>query len=328
MSPRVAFPSATASVAREIEERLSEPRSIITFDEEISDPEAIELLIAGRPSAEQLSALPKLNTVLIPFAGVPKVTSEVLADRTDLALHNLHHNAAPTAEMAVALVLAAAKEVLPLDRKLRGGDWRPRYDFSAGTLLEGKTALVLGYGAIGRRVARICRAFGMNVTATRRGPVNANDETDADGVRVIATSAQSDWWPQAHFVLVTLPHTPETDRLLDAAALAALPDGAVVVNVGRAAIIEEAAFFDELASGRLRAGIDVWYQYPESEEERANTLPSKRPFHELDNVVLSPHRAGHTDAVDGLRADHLVDVIQRFVAGEPLPHRVDLARGY
>ena len=84
----------------------------------------VRLLVRGVPSAEQLDALEALATVVIPYAGVPEATRELLEARPRLALHNLHHNAAPTAEMAIALMLAAVKRVVPHDRDLRRGDWR------------------------------------------------------------------------------------------------------------------------------------------------------------------------------------------------------------
>jgi phosphoglycerate dehydrogenase-like enzyme len=123
-----------------------------------------EVLVAGRPERAELVA--GLRAVVVPFAGVPAPTRELLAGFPGVALHNLHHNAAPVAETAVALLLAAAKRIVPKDRALRRGDWR---EAGGEPILDGRTALVLGYGAIGTRVAAACRALGMNVLAVRRG---------------------------------------------------------------------------------------------------------------------------------------------------------------
>jgi phosphoglycerate dehydrogenase-like enzyme len=111
--------------------------------------------------------------------------------------------------------------------------------------------------------------------------------------------------------------------------LARLPRGAILVNVARGDVVDEEALYDALASGHLGgAGLDVWYRYPESEEARAATLPARRPFHELENVVLSPHRAGHGRGTEAARAAHLARLLAAAAGGEAIPHRVDLDRGY
>ncbi|MDJ0975141.1 MAG: 2-hydroxyacid dehydrogenase [Planctomycetota bacterium] len=298
----------------------------LTTGEAPGDRHTVTVYVGGTPSADVLASLPALETVLIPYAGVPKRTRELLLERTGVALHNLHHNAAPTAELAVTLMLAAAKRVVPLDRALRAGDWRPRYAPSIAPLLEGRTAVVLGYGHIGRRVARTCLALGMHVVGVRRaeGP-----DPELPAVEVRAPAALPDLWPRAQVLFVCLPSTPATKGVVDAAALAAMPDDAVIVNVGRGAIIEEAAFYAALRSGGIgAAGLDVWYRYPREEGEREQTLPAEHPFHELDNVVLSPHRAGHTVETERLRGEHVAALLNQAARGDVLDNRVDVEAGY
>ena len=283
-----------------------------------------DVLIDGTPDRARIEASVGLRALVIPYAGVPRATRDLLREFPGIDVFNLHHNAAPTAELAMALLLAAGKTLVPLDRALRRRDWRPRYaperrnDF----LCAGRTALVLGYGAIGRRVATACRGLGMQVIATRRsGPCGGPDE-------VHGPDALESLLPRAHALFVCLPSTGETDGLLGAAELARLPDGAVLVNVGRGPIVDEEALFGELASGRLSAGIDVWYRYPEEEEARADTAPATQPFHELENLVLSPHRAGLCAETERLRAEALAEMLSAAARGEPMPWRVDLDRGY
>ena len=283
-----------------------------------------DVLVDGTPDRARIEASTGLRAVVIPYAGVPRATRELLRGFRWIEVHNLHHNAAPTAELAIALLLAAGKTLVPLDRALRRRDWRPRYapERRDDLLCAGRTALVLGYGAIGRRVAAACRGLGMSVVATRRsGPCDGPDEVHA------AADLES-LLPRAHAILLCLPSTGETDGLLGRAQLARLPDGAVLVNVGRGPIVEEKALYDELASGRLAAGLDVWYRYPEEEEARGDTAPATEPFHELDNVVLSPHRAGLCADTERLRAEALAEMLNGAARGEPMPHRVDLDRGY
>ncbi|MDX1614650.1 MAG: NAD(P)-dependent oxidoreductase [Candidatus Promineifilaceae bacterium] len=289
-------------------------------------PPETEILIAGRPRAADLRACPALRAVVVPWSGIPEETGLLLQEHPHLSLHNLHHNAAPVAELALALLLAASKHLTALDKALRADDWRPRYQPSRALLLQGQTALVLGYGAIGRRVAALCRSLGMTVLAIRRRP----DEVDQGPANEVhATEQLASLLPRAKALIVTLPLTPRTSGLIGAAELAALPRNAVLVNVGRAAIIDEEALYEALASGRLLgAGLDVWYRYPREEAERASTPPANFPFSQLDNVVFSPHRAGTTVETESLRLAHLAQLLNAAASGASLPNRVDLQAGY
>jgi phosphoglycerate dehydrogenase-like enzyme len=303
---------------------LLPPNIRVTTGPERPTPAGYHILVAGRPARDDLTTSPNLHTLVIPFAGLPTATRELMRDFPDIAIHNLHHNAPPTAEMAVALLLAAAKQLVPVDRAFRRHDWRPRYEPVPSRLLAGKTALILGYGAVGTRVGTVCRALGMTVLGVRRR---------ADGTQrnVYPVTVLHDLLPRADVLIVALPGTAHTAGLIGADELACLPDGALLVNVGRGDVVDQGALYAALRDGTLfGAGLDVWYTYPPDVEARAHTPPAAVPFHELDNVVLSPHRGGGggMPAVERLRMTALADLLNRAVRGEPLPHRVDLAAGY
>jgi phosphoglycerate dehydrogenase-like enzyme len=311
----------TQDTVAELRARLH-PDVHLTASLELPSPARFRILVAGRPQREHLLASPDLEALIVPWAGIPAATRELLLDFPHIALHNLHHNALPVAEQAIALLLAACKFVVPMDRALRAHDWTPRYEPSPSLLLQGRMALVLGYGAIGRQVAALCRGLGMEVVAVRRratpGP---------EGVAGI--SELHALLPRAGAVIVCLPSTAETEGLIGAAELALLPPDAVLVNVGRGPVVDEAALFDALRERRLyAAGIDVWYNYPADEAGRSHTPPSRYPFHELDNVVMSPHRAGGSTETERLRVVHLAEMLNAAARGEPLPNRVDLQAGY
>ena len=284
------------------------------------------VLVRGVPEESMLAACPRLTHLLIPYAGLPRATRERLQARPEVAVHNLHHNAAPTAELAVALLLACAKEVVPHDRDLRRGDWRRRYAEATTTTLAGGHALVLGYGAIGQRVAHALGALGMRVTAVRRSARGG----DRHGmVALVPPRALATELSRADAVVICLPWTEETDGLLDAAMLRCLPASAYLVNVGRGAIVDEDALYAALAEGRLAgAGLDVWYRYPSTVAERASTPPSAHPFGSLDNVVLSPHRGGKTRQNEVARARGVARMLEAIAAGGEVPNRVDLDAGY
>lgn len=288
-------------------------------------PSAYDILVAGRPSQAELTGSDRLQALVIPFAGVPERTRLLLATYPDLPVHNLHHNAAPTAEMAMALLLAAAKEVVPGDRALRSGDWTIRYDTHRGLLLEGRTAVILGYGAVGGRIGALCEAFGMRVIGVRRTAVTRGPSI---GAEIHPVTKLPELLPQADVLMISLPDTPTTAGLIDAAALALLPEPAVLVNVARGPIVSEDALYERLRQGKLAAGLDVWWRYPEPDEAITGTQPSALSFAELPNVVMSPHRAGHGDQTERLRATHLADSLNAASRGEPIPNRVDVAAGY
>ena len=297
----------------------------LTLGPGLPSPAEYHVLVAGRPRREHITASPGLRALVIPWAGLPGETRELMLDFPHVAVHNLHHNAAAAAEMAVTLMLAAAKRILPIDRVFRVHDWTPRYRHDPVALLEGQTALILGYGAIGRRVARACRGLGMQVVAIRRRASTSPDVPD----EVYPPDALHRLLPRADALIVCLPHTPETNGFIGEEELALLPPGAVLVNVGRGPVVDEAALYHALRDGALyAAGLDVWYNYPADEAARLHTPPSAYPFHELDNVVMSPHRAGYSAETQGLRMMRLAALLNAAARGEPMPNRVDVQAGY
>ncbi|MDX1686615.1 MAG: NAD(P)-dependent oxidoreductase [Candidatus Promineifilaceae bacterium] len=308
-----------------LREKLS-PDVELVLGPDLPEPATYQVLVAGRPQREHVTASPCLHTLIIPWSGMPEETRSLMLDFPGVSVHNLHHNAEPVAELALALLLAAAKFVVPLDQALRRHDWTFRYEPPPTALLHGKTALILGYGAIGRRLAQACRALGMSVAATRRSAAVRYEE---EGVAIHPAAALPELLPRADALIVTLPLTPETEGLLGEAELALLPEGAVLVNVGRGTIVEQEALYEALHRRRLRAaGLDVWYNYPPDAESRTDTAPADYPFPELENVVMSPHRGGSTDETGRLRMAHLARLLNAIARGVEPPNRVDVAAGY
>jgi len=299
----------------------------LTWGRELPENAGYHVLVGGRPERQHLTGSPALRMYVIPFAGMPPKARELLAEFPHIAVHNLHHNASLTAEMAVALLMSAAKFVVPFDQDLRRGDWSRRYRHSPALALEGKTALVLGFGHIGQRVGRACWALGMRVLGLRRHP-EKEDGLDYPA-EIYGLPALNELLPQTHVLVVTLPATPETEGLVGAAELGSMPPGGVLVNVGRGPIVEQAALYQALETGHLRAaGLDVWYNYPADEPGRKETFPGDYPFHELENLVLSPHRGGGTDETEALRMQALAGLLNAAAAGKPVPNRVDVELGY
>jgi phosphoglycerate dehydrogenase-like enzyme len=291
-------------------------------------PNDIDLLISDDLKREHLIASHALRAVIIPYTGIAPGVRQLMLEFPHIALHNCGWPSTSTAEGMVALMLAAAKYLIPSDRALRDHDWRVRYlQPTPSLLLADKTALILGYGDIGQKVARVCIALGMTVLAVRR---NAHAPSpNALPVEIHALTELHRVLPRASVLLIALPLTPETKGLIGAPELALLQRPAVLVNVGRGPIVDEAALYHALCDGTLHAaGLDVWYTYPTDEASRAHTPPSQYPFHELSNVVLSPHRTGNSRENVQLQAAELALLLNAAARGDPMPNRVDVQAGY
>jgi phosphoglycerate dehydrogenase-like enzyme len=299
----------------------------VTWGNPSPGDENFQILVAGRPSIDQLQFSTDLHSLIIPFAGIPFETRElVLRHFPGLHVYNLHHNAVATAEMAMALLFAVVKNLIPADRALRSHDWRIRYRSNENIVLQGKRALILGYGAVGRHIARLCQAVGLDVIALRRKP---GEKIEEGGVQILPSSALDDVLSEVDVVFIALPLTPQTEAMINADRIAKLSPQCVVVNVARGPIIDEKPFFVALQRKAIMgAGIDVWYYYPADETSRERTEPASLPFHELDNVVMSPHRAGGSRHNEELRLQHLASLLNALAIGEKIPNRVDLKEGY
>ncbi len=283
-------------------------------------PENTEVLIKGSPTQEDLDTLPNLQAIVVPFAGIPTGTRDLLLNREGIQLYNLHHNSADTAEMAISLYLSVAKQIVVRDRGLRIGDWSPSSSFGeaeySSIRASGKRALILGFGAIGQRIGQVCEALRMEVRGVRRS--GQFDKT------IRPLSELDDLLPDAEALFVALPLTPETRGLLDERRLSLLPSNCIISNIGRGAIFSEEALYQVLASQKiLGAGLDVWWNYPKNSEA---CFPSRFPFHELSNVVMTPHVGGASDASEEHRSKDLAELIVSIVNGKARP--ASIADGY
>lgn len=240
------------------------------------------VLVAGVVTPEEISGYGNLEHVVVPYAGIPETTSRSVAEHPEIQLHSIHHNAVAASEMAVSLMLAAAKLIVPAHIALSRGDWSPRYE-SRQLIIEDSRILVLGWGAIGSRIGSICRAMGASVKGVKKGR-EEGFFTPADIPELL---------PETDILMISVPLNDSTSGIVGRRELLLMPAGSVLVNVSRGGVVEEEALFESLSSGHLgAAGLDVWYNYPESEERRRNTRPSRFDFGSLPNVVMSPHRGG------------------------------------
>ncbi|MGD8319945.1 MAG: D-2-hydroxyacid dehydrogenase [Gemmatimonadota bacterium] len=224
-------------------------------------------------------------------------------------------HARPLAEFALMAMLMHVRRTLHVTRAQRSHTWE-RF---AGTDLEGRTVVVLGMGAIGTEVARRARAFGMRVVGVKRRPKGADPATlSVDELH--GPDALGDLLPRADFLVLVAPHTDETEGMVGARELAALPAGAVLVNIGRGALVDEPTLVEHLRSGHLGgAYLDVFAEEP---------LPPDSPLWDMPDVLVSPHSASTSDRENARITDLFCDNLRRFLDGRPLRNVLDPRRLY
>lgn len=206
------------------------------------------------------------------------------------------HEAA-TAELAVALTLASQRRI-PLDvRQQDQAEWRGRFSPS----LADRRVLLLGYGGVGKAIAARLAPFEVDIV-----PV-ASTARDEDGVHVHGIDELMDLLPTTEILITSLPGGDATKHIINEAVLAALPDDALVVNVGRGSLIDPAALAEQTASGRLRAALDVTEPEP---------LPSDSPLWGIENVLIIPHMGGAASSMQPRMARLVVRQIRHLLAGE------------
>jgi phosphoglycerate dehydrogenase-like enzyme len=218
-------------------------------------------------------------------------------------------------EFALAAILFFAKDLRRMVRNQEAGRWE-QFDIVE---ITGQTVGIVGYGDIGRAVATRVRAMGMRVLAVKRsGPLLYN--VDPLVSRIFKPDALGEMLPQCDYVVAAAPLTPETRGMIGDAAFEAMKPEAVVINVGRGPVIDEAAMVRALSKGRIKgAALDVFDNEP---------LPEGHPFYRLPNVLLSPHCADHTPDWMDRAMQFFIDQFERFRKGEPLLNIVDKAKGY
>jgi glyoxylate reductase len=209
---------------------------------------------------------------------------------------------AATADLSIALLLAAQRRVVEGDRLVRAGAWEGAWaDGEVAVEVTGSTLGIVGLGRIGAAVARRAAGFELRVLYTKRVRL---DEASERRLRV-EWRVLDDLLRESDAVSLHVPRTPQTTGLLDQRRLALLRDGAVLVNTARAELVEREALVQELVSGRLRAGLDVFWDEPHVPAELL----------ELPNVVLTPHIGSATNTAREAMTQVVVDNVLRVLAG-------------
>ena len=315
--------------------RAASARLTVTREDPASaDYREAEVLYAGDLPGD-LQRAPGLRWVQLHMAGVNSLQDHPLYRDTGILLTTTSGvHAATIAEYAITVILALAHRVPRMIEWHARKTWPPdreRWPLFVPTEVRGATLGVIGYGSIGRELARMATsALGMTVLACKRDPAARSDPGyglpgtgDPDGALPAGWYGPAElprMLPRCDVVVLSAPLTVETRRLIDRTALALMKPTAYFVNVGRGATVDETALADALAAGHLAgAAIDVFAEEPP---------PAGHPFYDLENVIVSPHVSGFMPGYDDRCADLFAQNLRRYLAGAPLLNLVDRVRGY
>ncbi|MBN1591916.1 MAG: hypothetical protein JW941_01560 [Candidatus Coatesbacteria bacterium] len=289
-----------------------------------------DIIIGWRPTKGILDAAERLKLFINPGAGVQHLIDlfREQAERRDITLVNGHGNSYFTAQHAVAMLLALTNKVIPHHNWMVQGQWR-KGDKDAVTIpMRDRSVGLLGYGAVNSKVHRFLSGFEVEFHALRSDWSKLAEAPPTHLVQYTPDQLD-DFLKAIDILIVALPMTPKTDGLIGAREFELLgPDG-LFLNFGRGGVVDEKSLYNALKEKVIAgAALDVWYNYTPVADEGGRTAPYNYPFHELDNVVLSPHRAA-SPFRDLKRWDEVIENITRFANGRTdFLNVVDIEAGY
>jgi phosphoglycerate dehydrogenase-like enzyme len=283
------------------------------------DPELREAeVLIGYHAYFEMAEAPRLRWLQLSGDGVDHLLGAPIM-RSDVIVTNSRVFATPIAEYTFGSILSWSYRFPRMHERFQRQRIYPKDQWAEyrSTEINGRTLAIVGYGAIGHRIAALARAFEMNVIATRR---SATARSQEDGVEIYPAAQMREMLARADVVVVCLPLTAETAGLVGEAELQAMKPTAYLVSVGRGKVIDESALLRALREGWIGgAGLDVFAQRP---------LPPNSPFFDLPNVIMTPHMSGVSDGYERRGAALFRENLRRYLAGLELGNVVDKQRGY
>ena len=290
-----------------------------------------EVLYTDRalPSPEQVAALRWLQ---FHFAGIDFAVEHPLLQKPDLMITTLSGAASPQmAEYAMTMLLALGHRLPDMNAHQGRSEWpKERWERFRPVELRDSTVGIIGYGSIGRELARMLRAFGVTVLASKRDVMHPQDSGyilpglgDPGGDlfhRLYPFQATRSMIKECDFVVVAVPLTPETRGMFGAGELAVMKPTAYLVNMARGGIVDQAALLSALQERRIAgAALDVFNEEP---------LPPTSAFWKLPNVIISPHVAGMSTHYNERAVNLFIENLKRYLTGSPLLNRFSSQQGY
>lgn len=276
----------------------------------------IDVLVGTDFTGEMAEHADSLKAILVAAAGVDRI--EPSAVPQGCTVTNAYSHEAPISEWVMACAVALDHELLKSVKTFESGSWE-MWPTRHGSFRElmGRTFGIIGFGAIGKRVAKLANAYEMRVIAAGRRP-EQRKEAEKLGVDYgHGPDAMNRILRTADFVLVSTPLNANTEGLIGEAEIAQMKPDAYLINPARGHIVDEKALYEALRDRKIAgAAIDTWYEYPVGDDDEPR--PSKYPLWELDNVIMTPHNSGATEGTRSRRAKVVAENIDRLSQGKPL----------
>jgi D-2-hydroxyacid dehydrogenase (NADP+) len=269
--------------------------------------------------AEQLTHAKKLKWIHSTAAGVAQLMYPELRDSGIVVTNPSGVFSPPMAEHTMGLLLALARNFPDSTRHQDRSHWGQQDIWDKPqhlTELSGQVLLIVGFGSIGRELAKRARAFDMRVWGVTRS--GQGDATHAE--KIVPVSQLEEALPHADYVVIAAPETSETRHLIGSAQIARMKPGARLINVGRGSLFDESALIRALESGALGgAALDVTSVEP---------LPPESPLWRAPNLFITPHTSAVSDRLWHRETALLMDLLERWFDGREMFNQVDFARGY
>jgi D-2-hydroxyacid dehydrogenase (NADP+) len=278
-----------------------------------------DIFIGYSLRAQQLGDAKKLKWIHSTAAGVAQLMYPELRDSGILVTNPSGIFSVPMAEHVMGLLLALARNFPDSVRHQDRSNWGQQEIWNLPqqlTELNGQLLLIVGYGSIGRQLARRARAFDIRVWGVTRS--GTGDQTHAE--KIVPVSQLDDVLPEADYVVLAAPETSETKQLIGASQIAKMKRGARLINVARGSLLDETALLRALQAGALGgAALDVTCTEP---------LPPQSPLWRAPNLFITPHTSAVSDRLWHRQTAMLMDLLERWFGGRELFNRVDFTRGY
>lgn len=276
-----------------------------------------QIIIGWKPTEKLLRAAAKLQLFINPGAGVQHLVSffKEINQSRNIKLINGHGNAYFTAQHGVALLLTLANKVIPHHLWLKEGKWRLGDKQAKSIPLKYRKIGLLGYGHVNKHIHKMLQGFTNDIQFIK------NDQKDINEL--------NKFLKQIDILICAVPFTSKTKNLLKMEELKLLGENGIIINLSRGQIINEKDLYEALQNKLIQsAAIDVWYDYDPIPDEQNRKYPFHYPFHELENIVLSPHRAA-SPFDDLKRWDEVIENISRLAKGKcEFLNTVDLVKEY
>ena len=294
-------------------------------------PTNAEIMYDTHGSLPRLELAPNLRWVQGHWAGIDHLTDSPVWHSDILITTASGIHTTNMAQYTLTQLLAWAHRAPTWFKHQQAGKWpKDRWQKYAPQELRGATVGILGYGSIGREIARLVKPFGCQILVTKRDARHLTDDGytlpgtgDPDGIlpdRIYPPEATRSMLTECDYVIITLPLTPQTTHLFDEQLLKEMKPSAYLINIGRGKIIDEKALIKALRRGWIAgAGLDVFETEP---------LPAKSPLWGMDNVILTPHISGFTPHYDERATDLFAQNLGRYLDQQPLLNLVNRQTGY